>query len=589
MPANRIKVEVYIVRIRLSRSVSSSQPQLRQPQPHLYLFIFGAWVFALLWFHPRMWNLLELATTPLAKAALGYFVLFTYVAWLFALYNIGIILFAFVYRKWFRAPFLQDSALLVNPPAVAILYTTRNDFAEDSVLSCVLQDYPNFRVYILDDSSDPHFQSRIDHFAAQHSKKVEVVRRIEQRGFKAGNLNYGLAHIAHEPLFALADADEILPADFLSKLVPRLLANDRCGFIQANHHSNPQDTSALARAMGIGVDIHWRWYQPLRNRFGFVMLLGHGVVVRRRCWEAVGGFPELVSEDLAFAIALRDKGWHGQFAEDVICYESFPEDMRAFRIRHMKWTRGTCEFLHHQLGFLLRSRTISLVEKLDILLPVLGLPLSLFFFLYLLDANFVLVNLLGQPISLNFGGGINLQFWSLAPVFSRISSPDFLIMTLLAVVAPILCFILEMIRKPLLLFKFLSASVVVNGALAPMASLGIVLYLLTRKAVFHVTAERGREATPLISWQLSLQQFLIGSHPDHWGVRLFEMACAVLFMAVSLSMFNIPSVGMALAFMLQPLMHQAHWQEIPIQRLLHVPVMLVLAGIFVNVFAFLLS
>jgi hypothetical protein len=303
----------------------------------------------------------------------------------------------------------------------------------------------------------------------------------------------------------------------------------------------------------------------------------------------VGGFPELVSEDLAFAIALRDQGWHGQFAEDVICYESFPQDMRAFRIRHMKWTRGTCEFLHHRLGFLLKSRRISLIEKLDILLPVLGLPLSLFFFLYLLDTNFLLVTLLGRPMPLELGENINLQIWSLAPVFSRISSLDFLMMTLLAVVAPILCFILEMGRKPLQLYRFVSASVVVNGALAPMASLGILLYLLTQKAVFHVTAERSQEANPLFSWQHSFRQFLTGSHPDHWGVRLFEMGCAVMFMAVSLSMLNIPSVGMALAFMLQPLMHQAQWQEVPIQRLLHVPVMLVLAGIFMNVFAFLLS
>jgi cellulose synthase/poly-beta-1,6-N-acetylglucosamine synthase-like glycosyltransferase len=214
-----------------------------------------------------MWGLLELATTPWAKVALTYFVLFTYVAWLFALYNIGIILFAHIYRKWLRGPFVQNPALPVNPPAVAVLYTTCNDFVEESVLSCVRQDYPHFKVYILDDSSDPQYQSRIDRFAAQYPKQVQVVRRSDRRGFKAGNLNHGLAQIAHEPLFALADADEILPPDFLSRLVPRLLADEQCGFIQSNHHSNPQDTSALARAMGIGVDIHWRWYQPLRNRF----------------------------------------------------------------------------------------------------------------------------------------------------------------------------------------------------------------------------------------------------------------------------------------------------------------------------------
>lgn len=545
-------------------------------------------MFALVWFHPRMWSLLEMGTTPLAKAAMGYFVVFTYVAWLFALYNLGIVLFAVIYRKWYRAPFTQDVEMPAPPPAVAILYTTRNDFVEESVMSCVLQNYPSFKVYILDDSTDPEYLGRIDRFATRYAAQVQVVRRQDRRGFKAGNLNHGLSKVAYEPLFVLADADEILPSDFLSRLVPRLLADERCGFIQANHRSNPQDSGGLAKAMGIGVDIHWRWYQPLRNRFGFVMLLGHGALIRRQCWEACGGFPELVSEDLAFSIALRHKGWHGQFAEDVICYESFPEDMRAFRIRHMKWTRGSCEFLHRQLGFLLTSPNISPVEKLDILMPVLGLPLSLFFFVYLVDTNFLLVLLLGHDIQMNIGGSLEMQIRSLAPVFNQISSPDFLVMTLLAVLAPVLCFVLELGRTPWRLYRFLSASVVVNGALAPLATLGIVLYLFTRKAVFHVTGERGESLSHPPSWQRSWQQFLKGSHPDHWGVRFFEMGCAVLLMTAGFHTLNFPLVGIALAFMLQPILHQAQWHETIIQRLIHIPVVLVLTGICVNLLAFLL-
>lgn len=172
----------------------------------------------------------------------------------------------------------------------------------------------------------------------------------------------------------------MLPPDFLRRLVPHLVADDRCGFVQANHESNPDRSSPLGNCMGIGVDIHWRWYQPLRNRYGFVMLLGHGAVLRRTAWEEVGGFPELVSEDLAFAVRLRERGWHGHFAADVVCYEDFPETVRDFRVRHIKWTRGTCEFLSKEVGRLIRSPNILTVEKLDILLPTLSLPLSLLYF-----------------------------------------------------------------------------------------------------------------------------------------------------------------------------------------------------------------
>jgi GT2 family glycosyltransferase len=87
-----------------------------------------------------------------------------------------------------------------------------------------------------------------------------------------------------------------------------LLADDRCGFVQANHRSNPNRGGALQAAMGVGIDIHWRWYHPLRNRYGFVMLLGHGAVIRRRVWKGIGGFPEIVSEDLGFSLRARQHG-----------------------------------------------------------------------------------------------------------------------------------------------------------------------------------------------------------------------------------------------------------------------------------------
>ena len=50
------------------------------------------------------------------------------------------------------------------------------------------------------------------------------------------------------------------------------------------------------------------------------MFLGHGAVLRRRCWGVVGGFPEIVSEDLAYAIRIREHGWRGYFVKDVVCY-----------------------------------------------------------------------------------------------------------------------------------------------------------------------------------------------------------------------------------------------------------------------------
>ncbi|MBK8544140.1 MAG: glycosyltransferase [Caulobacteraceae bacterium] len=141
------------------------------------------------------------------------------------------------------------------------------------------------------------------------------------------------------------------------------MSNDACGFVQANHRSRPDDESPFARDLGVGIDIHWKWYQPLRNRYGFVMFLGHGALLRRSCWQGSRWLPEIVSEDLGYAIALRERGYYGRFVEDVVCQEEFPATVRAFRIRHVKWTRGTCEFLHQWMARLVRAKNITTTEN----------------------------------------------------------------------------------------------------------------------------------------------------------------------------------------------------------------------------------
>jgi membrane glycosyltransferase len=259
----------------------------------MFVLIFSAWIAALLWFGPRLLQSLDAAQGPVSSFALHYFVIFIPVAWLYGIYNLSVVLFALVSRL--QGDIAHASGATDTP--VAVLYTTCNDFVETSALSCASLDYEHYRLYILDDSNDREIMRKIDRFAERH-EHVQVVRRANREGFKAGNLNHALAGIVSEPLFVIADSDEILPRDFLSTLVPRINGDPNCGFIQANHRCLQRGTK-LQKDMCQGVDVHWKWYQPLRNRYGFVMFLGHGAILRRSCWQQAGGFPEVVSEDLA--------------------------------------------------------------------------------------------------------------------------------------------------------------------------------------------------------------------------------------------------------------------------------------------------
>jgi len=565
------------------------QAEKHQLKPHMYVTILTVWIASLVWFHPRLATLLDLAHSPGQWWALAFFIFFVELAWLYGYYNIFLVVFAKIYQRrknaqnpfYFRVP---------GPiPKAAILYTTCNDFVLDSVQSCVEQDYPDFKVYLLDDSSDPFFQAKVESFAERHPSRVEVIRRAHRKGFKAGNLNNALSRIAKEfPYFAIADADEILPSDFLKKLVPILEQDPHCGFVQANHVSNPNQKSKLAQALGVGIDIHWKWHQPLRNRYGFVMFLGHGALIRSKCWEMAGGFPEIVSEDLAFAIRIRELGYRGKFIEDVVCYEDFPDTIRAFRIRHMKWTRGTCEFLLKEAGRLIRSPKISWMEKLDVLFPTLNLPLTFFYFLFMINANVVLPILFGESRVLT----MVISNWEIAiPVinlqsgFASIFTLDFYIITLMTFMAPVLCFIVALGHRPLRLWKFLSHSTAVYAALSPLSTLGTLSFLATQKAQFLVTGDVGQKPheRPTVRGISSLNgwiwKFLKDSHPDHLGVQIFEFSSGLFFALICLSLFQISFFGLCLAFMLLPVMHHLNWDSPVVKLLVYLPFIIILTGI----------
>jgi membrane glycosyltransferase len=121
-----------------------------------------------------------------------------------------------------------------EPPArdtrFAILYVTCDDFQDDACLSCVKQDYPAglFQVLICDDSSEKRqYRQRIDEFR-ESNPQVVVVRRAPNADFKAGNLNNAFAnHIPPEiEWVVVADADEILPSDYLWSLASVVAQQD---------------------------------------------------------------------------------------------------------------------------------------------------------------------------------------------------------------------------------------------------------------------------------------------------------------------------------------------------------------------------
>ena len=296
-----------------------------------------------------------------------------------------------------------------RPPRVVLVYCTCNDFSADSLARSMRQRYDNYQTVILDDSTKPEYLAQVDAFAAEHD--VLVVRRGGRAGFKAGNLNNFL-RTADFDYFVILDSDEIIPPGYIERSLDYFAHHAEAGVVQANHIAT-RNRNAFMRMFSIGVDSHWVAYQTVKDRFGFLSLLGHGAMVSRACYDAADGFPHVVSEDLCFSIAARDAGYLTVFAPDIICEEEYPVDYLAFKKRHSKWTQGNMEFIKRYTGVIVRSR-MTWFEKLDIFLFTYNLPLTAVFSLY------VVIHVIALPL---LGYQIAFPLWMLLPTAVFLAAP----------------------------------------------------------------------------------------------------------------------------------------------------------------------
>jgi len=265
-------------------------------------------------------------------------------------------------------------------PAVAVLYTTCDDFETKSCLSLLQQRYSNYRVYVCDDSKEPHYREMVEHFCGQFEiSRCRLVRRSGNRGFKAGNLNHAIADCVVEEWILLVDADQRLPPDYLTQFVSVLPYDDPgVAFVQGSHDALAQEqNSVFQRALAPGVRLYYFRDLAIRESHGFMPLLGHGAMIRRTAWESLGGFPEIVSEDFAFALRAASVGLRGRFVPEIVSHEAVPSDFGGFMVRTKKFAAGTAELLRLESVSFWRGAA-ELVEKWDVVMMLVWYALMPF-------------------------------------------------------------------------------------------------------------------------------------------------------------------------------------------------------------------
>ncbi len=483
----------------------------------LLALTFVSWAGASLW----SWNRYS-HTIPECGSVVSLFLKLLHamwmLLWLWGIHNFWHQTLSFLSRRRGDIAPPSDVAPSKEDQSVAVLYATCDDFDSEACESCLNQSHPGSRLIICDDSRDERLRRQIDEWASRHTDRVIVVRRCDHGGFKAGNLNHAISQFVSEEFIVLCDADEILPRDFVARMLSRF-SHSRTAFAQARHEARSPARTRFASLLAPTIDIFYKHCLPLRNRFGFVSCFGHGVMIRRSVWSAIGGFPEIVSEDIGFASRALAAGYRGVYVEEVVAQEAYPSTYTAFRKRYCKVISGTIEYFRKEFPVLLKSPHATLTEKVDLLVT---------FSCCYLGAT-TMISLLGGLLLLyiyRLQGYDRLETWLLG-------------LYLAGPLTPVVPLLINLFRRPQKHFHYMFVGALAYASLLPLLCLeAIEQTAKLREPVFEATGKMARQKQRA---------------RDHLLIQVFGLLILALALFFHSAAF-IPAIGVSLMYILGPLM-----------------------------------
>ena len=242
-----------------------------------------------------------------------------------------------------------------------------------------------FEVFFLSDSVDPTFaHAEAVAFADLQRRRPDQPffyrRREFNTGRKAGNIaefvrRWG-GRYEHMIVF---DADSMMTADAIAKLVVRMEQNPRTAIIQTvpviinsrTLFARLQQFALRTCGPMFGAGIAW-WSGGCGNYWG------HNAIIRMRAFASCAGLPDLpgrapfgghiMSHDFIEAALMRRAGWRIEIAADIEgSYEQCPPTLTDLAIRDRRWAQGSVQHVS-----IVGARGFDGISRVHIMIGIMG-------------------------------------------------------------------------------------------------------------------------------------------------------------------------------------------------------------------------
>jgi cellulose synthase (UDP-forming) len=271
------------------------------------------------------------------------------------------------------------SMRLESLPSVDVYIATYDEqleVLEKTIVGALCLDYPNFKVWVLDDGRRPWLKEFCE------AKGVGYITRPDNAHAKAGNINHAFTKTNAE-YFALFDADFIVQRNFLMRTMG-FFADPAIGIVQVPHtfynHDPMQTNLALRKTLPDDQRFFFEAIMPSRDGWDAAFCCGSNSVTRREAMRSIGdALPtQSITEDMLLSLLLLRNGYITRYLCEPLAFGLAPEGIQAFFIQRSRWARGALQILYLAAGPL--GKGLTFMQRL-LFLPTHWLTQSLTFFL----------------------------------------------------------------------------------------------------------------------------------------------------------------------------------------------------------------
>ena len=269
-------------------------------------------------------------------------------------------------------------------PFVTVQIPTFNELAAiRCAKSCLKFDYPKDRYQIIigDDSNDKSVSKELNKFAKKHSL-VNVTRRGNNIGYKAGNLNHMLKYSKGE-IIVLFDSDFVPSEDFLKRIIAPFQQDKNIAAVQARwKFLNPNQNMITILGSTIVAVFHHITLPFINSRRNLTFLCGSAEAVKKSTLIKLGGWKTgSLTEDIEYSLRLLKNGHKIEYLADLECDSEVPYTAKDLYKQQKRWAYGfITSFMEHGKD-ILTSKHLRLQDKFYINFTWTGYLLSILLFL----------------------------------------------------------------------------------------------------------------------------------------------------------------------------------------------------------------